>query len=158
MTDIMAMGCASRVPAWNQYGICCSVDAMNDAVANDADVINCSFGNGALTTSMSNALNNARSDDTLNASSNFGSAIDLAAPGTGIRSTITTNLAAANPNGTYVLPLRTIDSAIDKIRPGETIVLNGDASTVSEYHYSAQTISRPVRLTAFPDRPVIIGR
>ncbi len=137
--NLMAMGCSSWNASEGEYFICCAADAINDAVANGADVINCSFGNGTLEGSESDALDNARdngvivvvaagndsmnvdsspsagwndhdwplivsniqSDDTPRASSNFGSAIDLAAPGTSILSTVTTNFTAANANGTY---------------------------------------------------------
>lgn len=138
--NIMAMGCASWMPAPdNQYGIGWAADAINDAVANNADVINCSFGNSSLSASESNALNSAESsgivvccaagndsmnvdsspsagwndhswplivsntttNDTLRASSNFGSAIDLAAPGTDILSTVSTNYHAYSASGQY---------------------------------------------------------
>ncbi len=137
--NLMAMGCSSWNAAESEYYICCAADAINDAVANGADVINCSFGNSTLEGSESDALDNARdngvlvvvaagndsmnvdsspsagwndhdwplivsniqSDDTARDSSNFGSAIDLAAPGTSILSTVTTNFTAANANGTY---------------------------------------------------------
>lgn len=138
--EIMAMGCA----VWdgtNQYLIGSAAAAINDAVANGAAVINCSFGNAGLSDAERAALDNAQnnivvvvaaagnqandvdsaasgsagwnqhpwplivsntqSNDTLNPSSNFGAAIDLAAPGTTIFSTITTNYAGPNPNGNY---------------------------------------------------------
>jgi subtilisin family serine protease len=137
--NIMAMGCSSWNSGESEYWICCAADAINDAVANGAEVINCSFGNSSLEGSESDALDNARdngvlvvvaagndgmnvdsspssgwnehswplivsniqSNDTPRASSTFGSAIDLAAPGTTILSTVTTNFTAANANGTY---------------------------------------------------------
>jgi subtilisin family serine protease len=137
--NIMAMGCASWSEADNQYLICCSADAINDAVANGADVINCSYGNAAIDASETAAYDNAQSagvliiaaagndgenvdtspsqgwndhswpllvsntqeDDTLRPSSNFGSAIDLAAPGTDILSTVSTNFFGAAANGNY---------------------------------------------------------
>jgi thermitase len=46
-------------------------------------------------------VSNIRADDTLSPSSNFGSAIDLAAPGASILSTVTTNYFGANANGNY---------------------------------------------------------
>lgn len=136
---IMAMGCATWNSDESKYFICCAADAINDAVANGADAINCSFGNSELTNSEADALDNAQSagvvvvvaagnddmnvdsspsqgwndhswplivsntteSDTLNGSSNFGSAIDLAAPGTSILSTVSTNYSGANANGNY---------------------------------------------------------
>jgi hypothetical protein len=138
---IMAMGCGTWVSAWNPpaYGVCCAADAINDAVANSADAINCSFGNGALESADNSALNNAsnngvivvcaagndrtniifsgsagwaahswplivsntQQDDSLRPTSNYGSRIDLAAPGTDILSTVTTNYTTASANGTY---------------------------------------------------------
>ncbi|MDW8310318.1 MAG: S8 family serine peptidase, partial [Verrucomicrobiales bacterium] len=138
--EIMAMGCA----VWdgtNQYLIGSAAAAMNDAVANGAAVINCSFGMPTLDDATRAALDNAQNNnvvvvvaagnqandvdnpasgsagwnqhpwplivsntqnnDALNPSSNFGPAIDLAAPGTTILSTITTNYAGPNPNGNY---------------------------------------------------------
>jgi len=140
---IMAMGCA--VWGTNSAGVAAylvsSGDvAINDAVATNATVINCSFAQAApLSAAMSNALNNARDNnvivvcaagnngsnivntpsagwaahawpiivsniqqgDTPNPSSNFGNRIDLAAPGTGIWSTFTTNYTAPAAGGTY---------------------------------------------------------
>jgi subtilisin family serine protease len=46
-------------------------------------------------------VSNVESDDTLRPSSNYGSAIDLAAPGTDILSTVTTNNQPADPDGQY---------------------------------------------------------
>lgn len=136
---IMAMGCA----VWdgtNQYNIGSGAAAINDAIANNATVINCSFGQRApLAAAMQSALDNAQSngvivvcaagnngtevlsspsagwaahswpilvsntqaDDTLNPGSNFGNSISLAAPGTGIFSTFTTNYTASAAGGTY---------------------------------------------------------
>jgi thermitase len=137
---IMAMGCA--VWGTTQYLVGSGAAAINDAVGNNATVINCSFGQTApLSPDMQSALNNAQSNgvlvvcaagndginitnspsagwaahpwpiivsniqqttnDTPNASSNFGSRIDLAAPGTTILSTFTTNYMAPSPQGTY---------------------------------------------------------
>jgi len=60
---IMAMGCA----VWGtnngvgQYLVASAADAINDAVDNNATVINCSFGQGApLSAAVSSALNNAQ--------------------------------------------------------------------------------------------------
>lgn len=284
---IMAMGCA----VWGtnagtpQYLVGSAVAALNDAVANGATVVNCSFGQAApLAPAMQSALDNAQNlgvivvcaagndstnilnspsagwaahawpiivsniqqgtNDTPNPSSNFGARIDLAAPGTAILSTFTTNymtpapggtygsmngtsqasphvaggaamvrsmnttridalgtrdllyrmaqdLGAAGidpvygfgmlqlpasflltlknantfaginnvawvPNGTYSLPYPTIPSAIAVTPSGGTIVLNGGVAGVQQY-YPPQSISTPVTLTAFPDRPVTIG-
>lgn len=282
--EIMAMGCA----VWNgtnQYLIGSASDAMNDAVANGAAVINCSFGMPTLDAATRAALDNAQANnvvvvvaagnstndvdnpasgnagwnqhpwplivsntqqgDGLNPSSNFGPAIDLAAPGTTIFSTITTNYAGPNPNGnyanmsgtsmsspcvaggaalvramgpnlingpaardllfrmaqdigapgwdtnygvgmlqldpvylravrnatlfmgpnptliqngTYATPYSTFGFALPNTPPGGQIVLNGAITNLTEYHYPAVSITQPVRLTAFPDRPVFIGR
>lgn len=136
---IMAMGCA----VWdgtNQYNIGSAAAAINDAVANGAAVINCSFGQRApLADSVRSALDNAQNsgvlvvcaagndgtnilgspsagwaahgwpiivsniqqDDTPNASSNTGNEVSLAAPGTGILSTFTTNYMTPSVFGTY---------------------------------------------------------
>lgn len=280
---IMAMGCA----VWdgtNQYNIGSGDVAINDAVANGATVINCSFGQAApLGAAMSNALNNAQNnnvivvcaagndgteilnspsagwaahpwpiivsniqqDDTPRTTSNFGNRIDLAAPGTGIFSTFTTNYTTPAPGGTYgtmtgtsqasphvagaagmvrsmnqlriaapgtrdllfrmaqdlgaagrdpvygvgmlqlpasflaVLksgftfsgtnsglwvpdgsydnPYSSIPNAIAATPSGGTIVLNGGSTGMPPPIYPAQTISAPVTLMAFPDRPVTIG-
>ena len=142
---IMAMGCAvwtitNAATGQGEYRIGSADDAINDAVVNNATVINCSFGQTApLRESVSNALNSAQNagvlvvcaagndgvnilnspsagwaahawpiivsnmqqDDHLNAGSNFGNRIDLAAPGTGIASTCTTNYQAPQAGGTY---------------------------------------------------------
>ena len=139
---IMAMGCA----VWgtnggvSQYLVGSGAAAINDAVANNAAVINCSFGQQSpLAAAMASALDNAQSNgvivvcaagndtnnilsspsagwalhswpiivsniqtnDTLNPGSNFGNPISLAAPGTGIFSTFTTNYTAPAAGGTY---------------------------------------------------------
>ncbi len=138
--NIMAMGCAVWNSDKNVYQISWAADAINDAVANGADAINCSFSNPELTSDMSDALDtaqaagvlviaaagnegmdvdsdpdamgwnehpypiivsNLQSDDTLAPSSNTGTAIDLAAPGTSILSTVTDNYHPANVNGNY---------------------------------------------------------
>ena len=282
---IMAMGCA----VWdgtNQYVIGSASTAINDAVANGAAVINCSFGLTApLAASMQSALDNAQNNgvvvvcaagnngtdiltspsagwaahpwpiivsniqqstnDTPNPSSNFGARINLAAPGTGIFSTFTTNYTApaaggtygtmggtsqASPHvaggaaivrsmnpgrifasgtrdllyrmaqdlgapgvdsvygfgmlqlpasflsvlkngntfagtnsgiwvadGSYDLPYADIPSAVAATPSDGTIVLNGGSTGTPPPIYPAQTISAPVTLTAFPDRPVTIG-
>jgi len=137
--QIMAMGCA----VWdgtNEYNIGSASAAINDAVANGAFVINCSFGQRApLSDSMRSALDNAQAngvlivcaagndgtnilnspsaawaahpwpiivsniqqDDNLNPGSNYGNEISLAAPGTAILSTITTNYTPAAADGSY---------------------------------------------------------
>lgn len=278
---IMAMGCA----VWDgtNYLIGSGAVALNDAVANGAAVINCSFGQTApLSAAMQSALNNAQNngvvvvvaagndgtnilnspsagwaghtwpiivsniqpDDTPRPSSNYGNEIGLAAPGTGIFSTFTTNFttpaaggtygtmngtsqaspqvaggavmirslnftlidalgtrdllyrmaqdlgapgldtvygfgmlqlpapmlltlknadafAGTNPqawvpNGTYSRPYATLPAAIAATAAGSTIVLNGGLGNLDNY-YPPQTISTPITLTAFPDRPVNIG-
>ena len=137
--QIMAMGCATWTPSENAYWICCAADALNDAIANGATAVNCSFGNSSLDSATSNALNTAQAqgvvvvcaagndgtdvslspsagwdqhtwplivsnvaqDDTRTLSSNYGSAIDLGAPGMDIYSTFTTNYTRAVLGGTY---------------------------------------------------------
>ena len=282
---IMAMGCA----VWdgtNQYLIGSETDAINDAIANGASVINCSFAQAVpVSAAMQSALDSARNagvivvcaagndgtnilaspssagwtahtwpiivsntqegaNDTLHPSSNYGSAITLAAPGTAILSTVTTNFqtpsaggtyslmtgtsmaaphvagaagmvrsmnptritgtgvrdllirmaqdrgtpgfdtncgfgmtqlplsflgalkaattfAGTNSNiwltdGSYELPYPTIPDAIRFTVAGGTVILNGGVSGITP-SYPAQTISSPVTLNAFPDRPVTIG-
>ncbi len=136
--SIMAMGCAVWNASSNVYLIGSATVAINDAIANGAAVINCSFGQLApLSADMRSALDNAQNngvivvcaagnngtniansasagwaehgwpiivsnvqqDDTLSPSSNFGSRIDLGAPGTTIFSTVTTNYALPSPGG-----------------------------------------------------------
>jgi subtilisin family serine protease len=63
--NIMAMGCSSWNAGESEYWICCASDAINDAVANGADVINCSFGNSSLEGSESDALDNAQDSGVL---------------------------------------------------------------------------------------------
>lgn len=136
---IMAMGCA----VWdgtNAYLIGSAAAALNDAVANGATAINCSFGQRApLNESVRSALDNAQNsgvvvvcaagndgtnilnspsagwaahgwpiivsniqqNDTPRATSNSGNEIMLAAPGTAIFSTFTTNYTTPAPGGTY---------------------------------------------------------
>jgi subtilisin family serine protease len=137
---IMAMGCAS----WDgtNYLIGSGATALNDAIANNATVINCSFGQAApLSAAMQSALDTAQNlgvivvcaagndgtnilnspsaawaahpwpiivsniqqstNDLPAPSSNYGARIDLAAPGSGILSTFTTNNMAAAAGGTY---------------------------------------------------------
>lgn len=116
--NIMALACASWSLNSMRYALNNVENAMNDAVGQGANVINCSFSQpDTMGNAMKSALNNARShnvlvvvaagnsetdvtgiqwdqhpaplivsstapDDTLSSSfSNFGSAIDLAAPG-----------------------------------------------------------------------------
>lgn len=139
---IMAMGCAVWNASSNTYLIGSGAAAVNDAVANNATVINCSFGQQApLSAAMRSALDNAQNlgvivvcaagndgtnilnspsagwaahpwpiivsniqqstNDTPSPSSNFGARIDLAAPGSGIFSTFTTNYTTPAPGGTY---------------------------------------------------------
>jgi subtilisin family serine protease len=142
---IMAMGCAvwgTNSAGVALYQIGSANVAINDAVANGATVINCSFGQAApLNPGMQSALDNAQSigvvvvcaagndgtnivnspsagwaahpwpiivsniqqttNDTPSPSSNFGGRINLAAPGTGILSTFTTNYTAPAPGGSY---------------------------------------------------------
>jgi subtilisin family serine protease len=285
---IMAMGCAVWVGGTNnEYQIGSATDALNDAVANGATAINCSFGQTApLSAAMQSALNNAQNlgvlvvaaagndgtnilnspsagwaahawpiivsniqqttNDAPNPSSNYGARIDLAAPGTGIFSTFTTNYmtpaaggtygtmtgtsqasphvagAAAmvrsmnvnrifapgtrdllyrmvqdlgaggldpvygygmvqlpksfltvlkdgntflglnsgmwTPDGSYDKPYTTIPAAMAVTPSGGVLVLNGGASGLAPPIYPAQTISTPITLTAFPDRPASIGQ
>jgi thermitase len=280
---IMAMGCA----IWdgtNQYSIGSASAAINDAIANGAAVINCSFGQASpLAESMRSALDNAQAqrvlvvcaagndgtnilnsgsagwaahtwpiivsniqaNDNPSPTSNFGNEVTLAAPGTGILSTFTTNymtpsatgtygnmsgtsqaaphvagaaamvramnpgridalgtrdllyrmaedlgtagkdtvygfgmlqlpasflnvlknantFAGANPgfwiaDGSYALPYVTIPAALAATPPGGIMVLNGGMSGVAN-DYPAQSFHTPVTLTAFPDRPVTIGK
>lgn len=135
---IMAMGCAVWNSASNVYLIGSATVAINDAVANGAAVINCSFSqpaplNAAMRSALDNAQNNGvlvvvaagnngtnivnspsagwaehgwpiivsnvQQDDTLSPSSNYGNRIDLAAPGTTIFSTVTTNYSLPSPGG-----------------------------------------------------------
>lgn len=282
--SIMAMGCAVWAGGTNnQYQIGSAVDALNDAVANAAQVINCSFGQlSPLSAAMQSALDNAQNNgvivvcaagndgtnivnsesagwaahgwpfivsnvrmgDALASDSNFGNRIDLAAPGSSILSTATTNylspsaggtytnmsgtsmasphvagaaafvrsmstglifavgtkdllirmaedigpagkdqsfgfgmlnlpssmlkvlrfstgFAGANstpwvPNGSYDRPFATIPSALSIMPAGGTLVLNGGVGGALP-SYPPQTISTPVTLTAFPDRPITIG-
>jgi subtilisin family serine protease len=78
VANIMAMGCSSWNADANQYWICCAADAINDAVANNADAINCSFGNDSLASSESDALDNAQDNGCLVvvAAGNDGSDVD----------------------------------------------------------------------------------
>jgi len=249
--------------------------AVNDAVDNGADVINCSFSMSPLYNAMENALDYAQSagvlvvmaagndtnnvassnaqgwddhawplivsatsqSDQLTSFSNFGSAIDLAAPGLSILSTIPTWMgtndskdgtsmaaphvagAAAvaksmNPSlisgsgmkdllyrmakdlgpagednsygnglvqldptflkiakeatafvgitwlpevGTYEYPYNDLSTAVADVPSGSTLVLNGGIVNLTQYDYPAVTITNKVILTAFPDRPVVIG-
>lgn len=142
---IMAMGCAvwgTNMAGVALYQVGSGSQAINDAVANNATVINCSFGQTApLSDAMQSALDNAQNNDVLivvsagnngmdilnsqnsgwaahpwpiivsniqqgtndppNTNSNFGARIDLAAPGTDILSTFTTNFTPAAAGGTY---------------------------------------------------------
>jgi len=140
---IMAMGCAvwgTNSAGVGVYLIGSGDVAINDAVANNATVINCSFAQSApLSAAMSNALNSAQNagvivvcaagnftnnilsspsagwaahswpiivsniqqNDSLAIDSNFGNPISLAAPGSGILSTFTTNYTAPAAGGTY---------------------------------------------------------
>lgn len=59
--------------------------------------------------------------------------------------------------GSYDLPYNDIPSALAATPSGGTIVLNGGHTGTPPPIYPAQTISAPVTLTAFPDRPVTIG-
>lgn len=281
---IMAMGCA----VWNgsnAYAIGSASVAMNDAVANGATVINCSFGQAApLVAAMQSALDNAQSqgvivvcaagndgtnivnspsagwaahawpilvsnarqNDALATDSNWGNRIGLAAPGTDIFSTFTTNYmtpspggtygnmsgtsmaaphvagaavmvrsmneghifadgtrdllyrmaedigpagwdtsfgfgmlrlpanfldvlksawtfagmnsAAWTPDGTYDRPYSTLAAALAATPSGGTIVLNGGVGGALPPIHPAQSITTPVTLKAFPDRPVTIGQ
>lgn len=271
---LMAMGCAQWDPYDNQYKISFAEFAMLDAMANGAEIINCSFNQAdSLCTTMQAVLSiaqqrgvlvvvsagnasrdvggiqwdqhehpmivsNTDMNDNLNPSSNFGSAIDIAAPGTTILSTVVgggtdfmsgTSMAAPlvagsaalvwsmNPrltgsegvrhllyrmvtdigmpgadvfygrgrlrlaaeflrplkgatvfvgsspgnytaDGYYERPYRSLAEALERVAPGGTVVLNGGLSDQGSYTYSATRINQAVRLTAFPDRPVLIGR
>lgn len=138
---IMAMGCATW-DGTNAYLIGSAATALNDAVANGAAVVNCSFGQAApLSAAMQSALDNAQNlgvivvcaagnngtnilnspsaawaahpwpiivsniqqstNDLPAPTSNYGARIDLAAPGSGIFSTFTTNYTATAPGGSY---------------------------------------------------------
>jgi subtilisin family serine protease len=145
--ELMAMGCAQWSASKGAYLISNSLDAIDDAVANGARVINCSFGPSLadgpddlsffMEVALLNALDHnvlvvvAAGNDALDASdhnwsqssvpfivsaamqanpttdqevfdtgySNFGSRIDLCAPGTGILSTVPTGGPGATPYG-----------------------------------------------------------
>lgn len=271
---LMAMGCAEWDPYDNKYKISFAEFAMLDAIANGAEIINCSFsqpdrlgatmqavlsiaqqrgvlvvvsaGNDSLDVGGIRwdqhehpmIVSNTDTNDNRNPSSNFGWAIDIAAPGTSILSTVVgggtdfktgTSMAAPlvagsaalvwsmNPgltgsegvrhlllrmvtdigipgpdrfygrgrlrlvpeflrplkgatvfvgsspgdytaDGFYERPYRSLAEALERVAPGGTIVLNGGLSDQGSYTYPAMRINRAVRLTSFPDKPVVIGR
>jgi subtilisin family serine protease len=69
-----------------------------------------------------------------------------------------TNSGAWVTQGSYDLPYNDIPSALAATPSGGTIVLNGGHTGTPPPIYPPQTISTPVTLTAFPDRPVTIGQ
>lgn len=71
------------------------------AAGNDSNNVDSSPSQGWNDHDWPLIVSNTQSDDTLWSSSNYGQAIDLAAPGTLILSTVTTNYQAANANGNY---------------------------------------------------------
>lgn len=271
---LMAMGCAQWDPSDDRYKVCFAEFAMLDAIANGAEIINCSFsqpdrlgvtmqavlsiaqqrgvlvvvaaGNDSLDVEGIRwdqhehpiIVSNTDTNDTLNPSSNFGWAIDIAAPGTSILSTVAgggagsmsgtsmasplvagsaalvwsmnpgltgsegvrhllyrmvtdigtpgpdrfygrgrlrlvpeflrplkaaTVFAGSSPgdytaDGFYERPYRSLTEALAQVAPGGTVVLNGGLSDQRSYTYPPARINQAVRLTAFPDKPVVIGR
>jgi subtilisin family serine protease len=64
---------------------------------------------------------------------------------------------AWTPDGSYDLPYPNLAEALAHTAPGGTLVLNGGIGGIPPPRYLSQTISTPVTLTAFPDRPATIG-
>ncbi len=273
--DLMIMNCATWDEGANKWKISDADNAIDEAVAHGARIINCSFGFAdyvedevegafnagvlvvhaagndkssigghwesgsiALLTVTATMSSGSPATDVFDAGySNFGPGVDLAAPGSGIFSTVPggyTNLngtsmaapqvsgAAAlvmsmNPtllgnerssrhllirmaedkgaagydeqygwgalrlrqstlqacrdaaafvssassapteNGNYDIPWHTLPAALNNIADGATLILNGGVTDVPVYTYPPITIIKPCKLSAIPDRPVILG-
>lgn len=69
-----------------------------------------------------------------------------------------TNSTAWTPDGSYDRPYTTIPGAMAVTPSGGTLVLNGGTTGLPPPIYPAQTISTPITLTVFPDRPATIGQ
>jgi subtilisin family serine protease len=61
-------------------------------------------------------------------------------------------------NGQYEHPYTSIAQALQSTSAGATLILNGGLSDQAAYSYPPITITNPVTLGAFPDKPVYIGQ